>query len=74
MPHLVDLTITVDAEQVREALGRVAAAEPGRVRVWVSDDRRTLVRLWASGEMELAWREGPSHTWGPPIVLHEERA
>jgi hypothetical protein len=42
-------------------------------RLWVNDDRTVLVRLWADGTVEVATRETPAHTWGPPVYLTEER-
>lgn len=48
-------------------------------RLWVSDDRCTLLRLWYAGDfeqlthVEVATRETPAHTWGPPITLSEEK-
>lgn len=42
-------------------------------RVFVSDDRQTLVRFWQSGEVEVARRESPGATWGPPMTLIEEK-
>jgi hypothetical protein len=60
-------------------------------RLWVSEDRCTLVRVWielvdmtgaGSGDreilpgataVEVATREDPSHTWGPPVTLAEEK-
>lgn len=44
-------------------------------RVFVSDDRQTLVRLWASGEVEVARREnGALGVWGAPVTLFEEKS
>ncbi len=42
-------------------------------RLWVNDERTVLVRVWDSGNCEVATREYPSHTWGPPVYLEEER-
>lgn len=41
-------------------------------RLFVSEERTTLVRLWASGTVEVATRQEPGFTWGPPIVCAEE--
>jgi hypothetical protein len=45
-------------------------------RLWVSDDRCLLVRLWndlgKGEELEVATRKSPYDTWGPPIRLSEE--
>ncbi len=42
-------------------------------RIWVSEDRCTLVTVWSSGTATVATRDDPSHTWGPPITLTEEK-
>jgi hypothetical protein len=60
-------------------------------RLWVSEDRCTLVRVWidlvdvtgaGAGDLEIlpgatrceiATRDDPSHTWGPPVRLTEEK-
>ena len=42
-------------------------------RVYVNDDRTVLVRMWASGEIEVARREFPGDIWGAPQVLKEEK-
>lgn len=42
-------------------------------RLWVSDDRCTLVRLWPDGSLEFATRPAEGLTWGPPQLLAEER-
>ena len=42
-------------------------------RLWVNPERTILVRLWESGKIEIAFRDSPAHTWGPPILLEEER-
>lgn len=41
-------------------------------RLWVNPDRTVLVRLWKSGVAEVANRETPEHTWGPPIICDAE--
>jgi hypothetical protein len=41
-------------------------------RLWVNAERTVFVRLWENGLMEVATRNDPSHTWGPPINLAEE--
>lgn len=41
-------------------------------RLWVNAERTLLARVWASGMAEVATRETPEHTWGPPIFLSEE--
>jgi hypothetical protein len=42
-------------------------------RLWVNDARTVLVRMWENGSVEVATRETPAHTWGPPIYLAEEK-
>jgi hypothetical protein len=42
-------------------------------RLWVSEDRTRLVRLWADGSMEICERPDPGAIWGPPIAVQEER-
>ena len=42
-------------------------------RLWVNKERTVLVRLWNNGTVEVATRETPAHTWGPPVYLAEER-
>ncbi len=42
-------------------------------RLWVNDERTVLVRLWATGTVEVATREHPGQTWGPPKYLEEEK-
>lgn len=48
-------------------------AQTQKDRLWVNEERTVLVRLWASGKVEVARRDHPSHTWGPPVYLEEER-
>jgi hypothetical protein len=42
-------------------------------RLWVSEDKLTLVRLWPDGSCEVATRTHPDHSWGPPTKLAEEQ-
>lgn len=42
-------------------------------RLFVNQARTVFVRLWRSGTCELATRDDPAHTWGPPSALNEER-
>jgi len=42
-------------------------------RLWVNDARTVLVRIWSNGSCEVATRETPNHTWGPPVYLAEEK-
>jgi hypothetical protein len=41
-------------------------------RLWVNQDRTVFVRLWDDGTMEVATRDDPGDTWGPPVELKEE--
>ena len=55
----------------------------GSQRIWVSDDRRTLLTIWYDtpsdyivgkpANVTVAYRGHPSQTWGPPIMLIEEK-
>lgn len=52
-------------------------------RLWVSEDRCLLMRMWYDtpsdyvvgkpANVEIATRESPAHTWGPPVPLTEEK-
>lgn len=42
-------------------------------RLFVSADSTILFRLWSDGTMEAALRDNRSCSWGPPVVLVEER-
>lgn len=60
-----------------EETPRSAWGPPPRLtyRLWVNDERTLLVRLWedgGQGHVEVATREAPDHTWGPPTYLTEE--
>ena len=41
-------------------------------RLWINKERTVFVRLWKDGSMEVATREEPWDTWGPPVDLKEE--
>jgi len=41
-------------------------------RLWINKDRTVLVRLYSSGRMEVATRDEPWDSWGPPVKLKEE--
>lgn len=41
-------------------------------KLYVNEERTVLVRVWSSGTVEVATRDDPSHTWGPPVYLTEE--
>lgn len=43
-----------------------------KYRLWVNEERTVFVRLWENGLVEVATREAPDHTWGPPVQLTEE--
>lgn len=47
--------------------------EENTYRLWVNKERTVLVELWTDGTMTVARRESPSHTWGPPVNVAEER-
>lgn len=38
----------------------------------VNDERTVLVRIWPGGTTEVATRETPAHTWGPPVIVKPE--
>ena len=43
-------------------------------RIWVNEERTMLVTIWEDdGIVEVATRETPAHTWGPPVYLREEK-
>ncbi len=43
-------------------------------RIWVNEERTILVTAWTASEtVTVAFRDDPSHTWGPPITLTEEK-
>jgi len=42
-------------------------------RLWVNEARTVLVTMWKSGVVEVARRETPAHTWGPPVICDEEK-
>ena len=41
-------------------------------RLFVNKERTVMVHLWENGVVEVARRESPHHTWGPPVTLTEE--
>lgn len=47
------------------------SAEKG-YRLWVNARRTVLVRLWPNGRVDVARRDDPDVTWGPPVALEEE--
>lgn len=40
-------------------------------RIFVNADRTVMVRIWPSGEIEVAVRDDPGDVWGPPIMVTE---
>jgi len=42
-------------------------------RLFVNEQRTVMVHLWPNGTVEVATRDHPSHTWGPPTMLAEEK-
>lgn len=36
-------------------------------RLWVNAERTLLVRQWSTSVVEIAERDNPHMTWGPPI-------
>lgn len=42
-------------------------------RIFVNKERTVLVSVWQNGTMTVATREHPSHTWGPPVTVTEEK-
>lgn len=44
------------------------------MKLYVSEDRTVLVRVWDEGVVEVATREDPSGIWGPPVRVMPERA
>jgi len=43
-------------------------------RLFVSDDRTVLVRMWEDGVVEVCSRPAGIAIWGPPVMLAEEDA
>lgn len=42
-------------------------------QLWLNEDRTVLVRLWESGQMEVATRPDSGAVWGPPVSLSQEK-
>ena len=65
-----------------EEVTQTAATSHGKYRIFVSDDRCTLLTIWYDNPSDyivgkpanvtVARRDDPSHTWGPPVTLTEE--
>jgi hypothetical protein len=49
----------------RVPLGAVMAE--ASYRLWVNEARTLLVRQWDDGQVEIAERDHPNMTWGPPV-------
>ncbi len=41
---------------------------PDNYRLWVNEASTLLVRQWDDGTVEVAERDSPSQTWGPPVT------
>jgi hypothetical protein len=42
-------------------------------KIWANAESTVLVRMWASGNVEVSLRDEPGAIWGPPIKMEEER-
>ncbi len=75
------------AVEIKDALAMKAnlkGREMGKQRIWVSEDRCTLLTIWYDtpsdyivgkpANVTIARRDDPGHTWGPPVTLTEEVA
>ena len=62
-------------EAIDESFRRVMNREtaPPDDELYVNAERTVLVRIWENGTVEVATRETPAHTWGPPVVCEPER-
>ena len=52
--------------------GVTSSPEPS-YRLWVDEKRTVMVRIWASGTVEVCRRDSAAHIWGPPVLLTEEK-
>lgn len=41
-------------------------------KLYVSEDRCTMVRFWTTGQVEVCTREFEGAIWGPPTVVEVE--
>lgn len=41
-------------------------------RLWVNEERTVLVRQFSEQGVEVALRDEPGHTWGPPMLCAPE--
>jgi hypothetical protein len=48
--------------------------QPLASRLFVNGARTVLVTCWSNGEVEVAFREHPGATWGPPVRVVEDTA
>ncbi len=72
----------ISEEEIQRIEGEVRASH-GKQRIWVSEHRRILLTIWYDtpsdyivgkpANVTVAFRDDPSHTWGPPITLTEEK-
>jgi len=46
---------------------------PRDYRLFVNDERTVLVRMWVDGRVEVCTREEPWYSWGPPVIVEEEK-
>lgn len=73
-PLSAEETRIVLAELERREMQEIEGERPAaRDRLYVNEERTVFVRVWADGTVEVARRDDPSHTWGPPVYLKEER-
>ena len=70
--HEIDVLRKSEPGTLADAVAAWLPAET-QYRLWVNAERTMLVRLWPSGKVEVATRETPEHTWGPPIYLDEDK-
>jgi hypothetical protein len=43
------------------------------MRIFVNEERTVLVTIERDGQVSVATRDHPSHTWGLPVYLKEEK-
>lgn len=67
--------VAAELEELEAEVWKESLAKNGEqpYQLWVSEQRIILVRLWPTGTLEVAVRETPEHTWGPPLVLPAEK-
>ena len=69
VPTITDELLDAIERHMEELTGRHTM----NYRLFVSDDRTVLVRLWEDGEVEASLRPADAPIWGPPIQMHEEK-